>query len=375
LRVFVLNSGSSSIKYKLFLYKNGEFEVLESGVVERIGEDGGCANHKEALKSIEKEIGDFSHIDIVAHRVVHGGDFSNSVVINSEVLEKIEKATPLAPLHNPSNLIGIYEMLKLSPNSTQIAIFDTAFHQSLPAYHFLYAISKELSLKYNIKRYGFHGISNSYLLKEGAKLLEKDKSECNFIILHLGNGASVTAIKSGKSFNTSMGFTPLEGLVMGSRCGDIDAGVLLYLQKKRVDLDKLLNYKSGLKGLCGTNDIREITKNLDNPNYALAFDIYIDRIRKYIGAYLIELGRVDAIIFSGGVGENSSLVRERVCQNLEPFGIELDYNKNREEQKIISTNSSQIKILKIKTDEELEMAKETVLISTLEKGKNINGGQ
>ena len=362
MRVFILNSGSSSIKYKLFLYKNGEFEVLESGVVERIGEEGGYLNHKEALESIEKEIGDFSQIDIVAHRVVHGGDFNSSVVIDSGVLEKIEKATPLAPLHNPSNLAGIYEMLKLCSHSTQVAIFDTAFHQSLPAHHFLYAISKEVSLKYNIRRYGFHGISNSYLLREGARLLGKDKSECNFIILHLRNGASATAIRNGESFNTSMGFTPLEGLVMGSRCGDIDAGVLLYLQKKRVDLDKLLNYKSGLRGLCGTNDIREITKNLDNPNYALAFDIYIDRVRKYIGAYLIDLIRVDAIIFSGGVGENSSLVRERVCQNLEPFGIELDYNKNRRGEEIISTDSSKIKILKIKTDEELEMAREALAV-------------
>ena len=356
MKIFVLNSGSSSIKYKLFLYRDREFRVLRGGVVERIGEEGNCANHKEALESIERDIGDFTKIDIVAHRVVHGADFSNSVVIDSNVLKRIEEATTLAPLHNPSNLAGIYEMLKLSPNSTQVAIFDTAFHQTIPPHHLLYAISKDVSKEYKIRRYGFHGISNSYLLKEGAELLGKSPNRCNFIILHLGNGASVTAVKNGKSFNTSMGFTPLEGLVMGSRCGDIDAGILLYL-KDRLDLDNLLNYKSGLKGLCGTNDIREITKRLDRPNYALAFDIYIDRIRKYIGAYLLELQRVDAIIFSGGVGENSILVRERVSKNLESFGIILDSRRNRDQKSIISTRDSRVKILKIKTDEELEMAR------------------
>jgi len=363
LRVFILNSGSSSVKYKLFLYKDKEFRVLKSGVVEKIGEDGYCANHKEALKSIKRDIKDFTKIDIVAHRVVHGKDFTKPTLIDKKVIEKIKEATPLAPLHNPSNLIGIELMLEIAPNAKHIAFFDTAFHQTLPKSSKIYAIPTKY---YNsgIRRYGFHGISHKYLLREGAKSLSRDIKDCNFITLHLGNGASITAIKNGKSFDTSMGFTPLEGLVMGSRGGDIDAGILLYLQRDGVDLERVLNYESGLKGLCGTNDIREITKNLNNSKYALAFEVYIRRIRKYIGAYLFNLNRVDAIIFSGGVGENSYLVRERVCENLKEFGIELDYKKNREQKRIISTNSSKIKILKIKTDEELEMARgaiETIL--------------
>jgi acetate kinase len=350
LRIFVLNSGSSSIKYKLFSY-NRDMEVVADGLIEKIGEEGYPKNHKKALKLIEerlkrdKILEDFSSLDVVAHRVVHGGSlFTEPIVIDDRVIRGIEEMIPLAPLHNPANLEGIIAISNLAPNLKQIAFFDTAFHQTLPPLAYRYALPIEYYRDMGIRRYGFHGISHQYLLRESAKLLNKPIDRCNIITLHLGNGTSATAIKSGKSIDTSMGFTPLEGLIMGTRCGDIDAGVLLYLEN-RSELNWLLNYESGLKGICGTNDMRKIIKNMKSgdKNSKLAFDMFCNRVKKYIGSYIALIGEVDAIIFSGGIGENSKEVRDEVCRGLESL---LD----------------RVEIFVIKTNEELEMARESLKI-------------
>ncbi len=347
MRIFVLNSGSSSIKYKLFLYKDTQFKVIDSGVIEHIGEGKNYPkNHKEALELIDE---DFNSLDVIVHRVVHGGSyFTKPTIINRDVIRKIEEISYLAPLHNPANLEGIKALSKI--DTTQIAFFDTAFHQTMPVESYRYAIGEEYS---NIRRYGFHGISHQYLAKEASKLLNKPIDRCNLITLHLGNGASATAIKNGKSIDTSMGFTPLEGLVMGSRSGDIDAGIIIYLaeqlKKSPKEIEHILNYESGLKAICGTNDMREIIKNSKNGDKKaqLAFKIFCNRVKKYIGAYIALIGRVDAIIFSGGIGENSKEVRDEVCSNMEHLGISKDIN-------------SPISIFTIKTNEELEMAKESL---------------
>ncbi len=344
MKIFVLNSGSSSIKYKLFLYRDREFKIINSGLIEHIGEGKEYPkNHKEALELIDE---DFNSFDIIAHRVVHGGSyFTKATIINQDVIDKIEKVSYLAPIHNPANLEGIKALSKV--NTTQIAFFDTAFHQTMPIESYRYAIGENFS---NIRRYGFHGISHQYLAKEASKLLNKPLNRCNLITLHLGNGASATAIKNGKSIDTSMGFTPLEGLVMGSRSGDIDAGVIIYLAKELnkspEEIEHILNYESGLKAICGTNDMREIIKNSKNGDKRsqLAFKIFCNRVKKYIGAYIALIGRVDAIIFSGGIGENSQEVRDEICNNMEHLGISKDKN-------------SPISIFTIKTNEELEMAK------------------
>ncbi len=352
MKIFVLNSGSSSIKYKLFLYRDREFKVIDSGIIEHIGEEKKYPkNHKEALELIDE---DFNSFDIIAHRVVHGGSyFTKPTIINQDVIDKIEKVSYLAPIHNPANLEGIKALSKV--NTTQIAFFDTAFHQTMPIESYRYAIGENFS---NIRRYGFHGISHQYLAKEASKLLNKPLNRCNLITLHLGNGASATAIKNGKSIDTSMGFTPLEGLVMGSRSGDIDAGVIIYLakelKKSPEEIEHILNYESGLKAICGTNDMREIIKNSKNGDKRsqLAFRIFCNRVKKYIGAYIALIGRVDAIIFSGGIGENSQEVRDEVCNNMEHLGISKDKN-------------SPISIFTIKTNEELEIAKGSLEILRL----------
>jgi acetate kinase len=367
MRIFVLNSGSSSIKYKLF---NRDLDIIAKGVIERIGEiDSPYPNHTIALKTVEDRlieeniIQDFSQLTTIAHRVVHGGlIFTEPTIITGEVINQIQDMIPLAPLHNPANLEGIIAMQSLSPQTKQIAFFDTAFHQSMPKLSYSYAISKDL----DIRRYGFHGISHQYLLKETAKLLDKPISKCNIITLHLGNGASATAIKNGKSFKTSMGFTPLEGLVMGTRSGDIDAGVIFYLaQQKNMSVEEintLLNRQSGLKGLCGTNDMRDIIKrmNIGDTQAKFAFELFCSRIREYIGAYIALIGEIDAIIFSGGIGANSFEVRAEVCRDMEHLGSSIDLDKNREKSIEISQSNSTIKLFALETDEELEMARESL---------------
>ncbi len=390
MKLFVLNSGSSSLKYTLYDIRDGICEIV-SGMAERIGEKEGAvtlfhegkevvlthiADHHTALQLVLGQLRghgylkSFSDLAGCAHRVVHGGaKFTAPTLIDREVLETIKSLIPLAPLHNPANLEGIKTLIKLSPGTPQIALFDTAFHQSMPEVAYRYALPEAMSLELDIRRYGFHGLSHHYLRDEAAKLLGKETTQSNLITLHLGNGASVTAIKAGKSVDTSMGFTPLEGLVMGTRPGDVDAGILLYLlEEKSLDaavLDRLLNHESGLKGLCHTNDMREILarKAQGDAKAALAFEIFCYRIRKYIGAYMAILGSVDAVVFAGGIGEHSAEVRERVCAEMSHLGLVLDEVKNRAFTKgaqMVHSPQSKVKIAVVQTDEALQMARESV---------------
>jgi len=337
MKIAVINSGSSSLKFKLFAMPSGE--VLMNKTVEHIGEKNApVQNHFQAIESLHVN---FSDIDAVGHRVVHGGEkFVNSTLIDDEVMEAIKELIPLAPLHNPANLQGIKVVRQYASNMPQVAVFDTAFHATLKKEAYLYALPYELYEKHQIRRYGFHGTSHAYLLQKAATMLGKKVEDTNIITLHLGNGASACAIKNGKSIDTSMGFTPLEGLVMGSRCGDIDPAIVLYLQDSlhvsSIEADEILNKKSGLLGLCGENDVRNIEARSDE-SAKLALDIMVRRIQKYIGAYMVLLENVDAIVFSGGIGENSQVIRDAVMNN-----------------KIIKN----IKSLVIKTDEELQIANE-----------------
>ncbi|MEA2098784.1 MAG: acetate kinase [Campylobacterota bacterium] len=343
--IAVINSGSSSIKFKLFDVDTKE--VIIEILIEDIGNF--IKNHHDGLEKIvlelkEKNI-EFSSLDAIAHRVVHGGEsFSKPVLIDENVIKKIKELIPLAPLHNPANLEGIIISKKIAPNVKQIAVFDTSFHSTMPIEAFLYAIPYEMYEKYKIRRYGFHGTSHSYILKQTANELKKDVSKLNLITLHLGNGASACAIKSGKSIDTSMGFTPLEGLVMGTRSGDLDPAILIHIQRElgsNVDeLDKLLNKESGLKGICGENDLRKIIESNDDKS-KLAISMMVRRIQKYIGAYMMLLGKVDAIVFTGGIGENSKYIREKILDS------------------VLVNN---IKVLVIKTDEELEIVNESLKI-------------
>lgn len=363
MRVGVLNTGSSSLKFKLFVDGVLQRSVLvqnigkENGAISIDGGDGfmcSVARHDEAVVAIFRTLGiAYDEVDLLAHRIVHGGEFfSKATFVDDEVLKKLSSLKNLNPLHNEINLSSIKLLKNVAPTLKQVALFDTAFHQSLKPQAYLYAIKKEFYHKFGIRRYGFHGLSHSYLNKACAKLLNKSVSEQNIITLHLGNGASICAIKDGKSIDTSMGFTPLEGLVMGSRSGDIDAGVLFYMQRElgmSVDeIDDELNKNSGLKALGGSNDVREIKDEE-------ALDIFALRAKKYIGAYMALLGRVDAIVFSGGIGEHSVLVREKIMDSF-GFGVMLDSKKNAKNETLISKDSSSVKIFVINTDEESEMA-------------------
>ena len=334
MKIAVINSGSSSLKVKIF----EDEKEMDSFLVEHIGEGGYVANHHEALESLDI---DFSSIDIVGHRVVHGGEhFSKATIITDEVIDEIQTLSSLAPLHNPANLEGIKVAMSKAPNLKQIAVFDTAFHSSMEKNSFLYAIDIELYKKHKIRRYGFHGISHQYLLKESAKILNKDIDKLNLITLHLGNGASICAIQNGKSIDTSMGFTPLEGLVMGTRSGDIDPSIVIYMQETLgYSLDEVkqsLNRKSGLFGISKKNDLRDILAS-NTEESKLAVDIMLRRIKKYIGSYIALLDdEVDGIILSGGIGENALYVQESIKN------FKILKNKN---------------IFVIKTDEELEIAR------------------
>ncbi len=361
-------------------------QVLAWGAVEKIAEEESfislnktkqkikCVTHIEGLERIIvhlREAGilkDFSSLNAVAHRVVHGGSvFCEPTVIDEAVTGQIRRMIPLAPLHNPANLEGITAMQHLVPDITQIAFFDTAFHQSMPAASFRYALPENFYSDMQIRRYGFHGISHHYLAKKSAQFLGKPLQNCNLITLHLGNGASVTAIQNGKSMETSMGFTPLEGLVMGSRSGDLDPGILLYLLNEQhysaEKLDHLLNQKSGLKGLCGTNDMKIIIRKMQEgeENAKLAFDIFCQKVKQYIGAYTALLGNVDAIVFSGGIGANAPEVREAVCANMTALGIILDREQNQKDLTLIG-DKGPVTVLRIETDEEFEMAEQSLEI-------------
>ena len=336
MRVAVINTGSSTLKFKLFEMPSAK--VLHEQLLEFKAGD-------TILQEIEKLDVDFSKVDVIGHRVVHGGEqFVQPVIIDDAVINAVEALIPLAPLHNRANLAGIKSIQKKFAHIPQVAVFDTAFHASLKKEAYLYALPYDLYEKEQIRRYGFHGSSHSYLLKAAAKKLAKEPQKTNIITLHLGNGASVCAIKNGKSIDTSMGFTPLEGLVMGTRSGDLDPAIVTYLERELGysydEIDTILNKKSGLFGLCGESDVRTILNAADEKS-KLAIDIMVRRIQKYIGAYMILLEDVDAIVFSGGIGEHSEYIRERVMDN-----------------KIIKN----IKALVIETDEELEIANECLRV-------------
>ena len=395
MNVLVINCGSSSLKFQLI---NSETEgVLAKGLCERIGIDGSLTyqpagqdkvttekpmpTHTEAIQFVIDALTDaetgvvksLEEINAVGHRVVHGGEkFANSVVITDEVISAIEECNDLAPLHNPANLIGINACAKLMPNTPMVAVFDTAFHQTMPEAAYMYGLPYEYYEKYKVRRYGFHGTSHSFVSKRVAELLEKPYEEVKTVVCHLGNGASVCAVKNGKSVDTSMGLTPLEGLVMGTRSGDIDPAILEFIAKKE-DLDiaglmNVLNKKSGVFGLSDnlSSDFRDLTAGAANGNRPaqIALDVFCYRVAKYVGSYVAAMNGVDAIAFTAGIGENVCIVRSKVCEYLGYLGITLDEeaNEKRGEEIMISTQDSQVKVLVVPTNEELAIARETVAL-------------
>ncbi|WP_456441794.1 acetate/propionate family kinase [Caldithrix abyssi] len=399
--VLVINAGSSSVKYQVI--DPEEQRSLARGVVERIGMSGAILTHrKEGEKevrlsgeildhkmAIEYVLGillsknhgvikDKSEIDAVGHRVVHGGEvFSGSVLITEEVMAEMRRCIDYAPLHNPPNLKGINAAMQLLPGVPQVGVFDTAFHQTMPKHAYLYGLPYALYKKHGIRRYGFHGTSHRFVSDRAAKMLGRPKEELRIITCHLGNGASAAAIKYGKSIDTSMGFTPLEGLMMGTRSGDLDPAIILQIMHKEEltpnDATTLLNKHSGLIGVSGlSSDMREIEEEYEtNVRAKLAHDIFTYRLKKYIGAYAAAMGGVDAIVFTGGIGENSSLVRKNALSELEFLGIKIDHHKNEEKSKgerDISAADSGVKVLVIPTNEELVIAMDTMqIVSQLKK--------
>ena len=378
MRILVLNAGSSSVKYQVFSMA-GNAEVLTSGLVDRIGEPGSeMTSHHHALEHLilhlqrEGIIGSGQGIDAIGHRVVHGGErFQQPVLIDADVIAAIRDMIPLAPLHNPANLQGIEVAQQLFPGIPQVAVFDTAFHQTMPPVAFRYALPAELYREYRVRRYGFHGTSHQYVAQQAALYLERDLSELNLITMHLGNGCSATAIAQGKSVDTSMGMTPLEGLVMGTRCGDLDPALHFYLQREMgltADaLEHLLNKQSGLKGICGVGDMREVQSRMDlgDTDAQLAEALFVYRAKKYLGAYFAVLGNVDAIIFTGGIGEHSARIREQICANLQGLGIGVDSNKNQQRSKQVMpfhSDTASVQLLVIPTNEELAIARSTAAL-------------
>ena len=393
MKVLVLNCGSSSIKYKLY-DMNGQKE-LASGGIEKIGlpdsflkftlSDGSkqvitqeIKEHTAGIELILKTLTDAKYgaiksldqIDAVGHRVVHGGDkFCSSVVINQEVIDKIEECVDLAPLHNPANLKGIYAIQKILPKVPQVAVFDTSFHQTMPSYAYIYALPYDYYEKYGVRRYGFHGTSHRYVAKRGCEFLGIDLENSRIITAHIGNGGSITAIKNGKSIDTSMGMTPVEGLMMGSRSGSVDPGVLTYLMEKEdlstQQINDIINKKSGLVGVSGvSSDMRDIENAIEqgNERARLAMDMYFYYILKYISGYIAVLGGVDAIIFTGGVGENQPIMRKYVCDSLAFLGVDFnnelnDRIKGRETE--LTFPNSKVRVAVIPTNEELAIAIDT----------------
>lgn len=387
-RILVLNSGSSSLKYEVFRMPHRE--SLGRGSVERIGEARGSLtqnsprgqirieepipDHADAMNRVAKSLvdpkagilGAITEISAIGHRVVHGGErFAQSVTIDAEVIAAIEQNVELAPLHNPANLVGIREASRLLPGVPQVAVFDTAFHQTMPPAAYLYGLPRELYDKYKIRRYGFHGTSHRYVAGRALEVMRRHPENTNIITCHLGNGASITAIENGRSIDTSMGFTPLEGLVMGTRSGDIDPAILGFLEERGYsskELSGLVNKKSGLLGLSGiSNDLRDLEAAVEagNQNATEALEVYAHRVRKYIGAYSAELFKVDALVFTGGIGQHGVRMRERICHRLENIGIIMDYEKNDSNgsaESIVSAPYSPTTILVIPTNEELQIA-------------------
>ena len=395
MNVLVINCGSSSLKFQLI---NSESEeVLAKGLCERIGIDGrltyqpaggdkavsdkAMPTHTEAIQYVidaltDSETGVVKSLDeigAVGHRVVHGGEkFANSVVITEDVLKAIEECNDLAPLHNPANLIGINACQKLMPNTPMVAVFDTAFHQTMPEKAYLYGLPYEYYEKYGVRRYGFHGTSHSFVSKHAAEFLGLDFENSKIIVAHLGNGASISAVLNGKCVDTSMGLTPLEGLVMGTRSGDMDPAIMEYIAKKE-NLDiagvmNVLNKKSGVLGVSNnlSSDFRDLEDGMNNGNKfaKAAMEVFCYRVAKYIGSYVAAMNGVDAIVFTAGIGENSGTVRAMVLENLEYLGIAVDEeaNKKRGEDLVISTADSKVKVAVIPTNEELAIARETVAL-------------
>jgi acetate kinase len=376
-RVLVLNSGSSSVKYQL-IDMAGE-RRLASGIVERIGEPGGAEDHARALRDVSDELAgqgmglDSPELAAVGHRVVHGGTrFTAPTLITDEVVAGVEDLVPLAPLHNPANVTGIKVARELRPDLPQVAVFDTAFHATLPEAAARYAIDTATADRHGIRRYGFHGTSHAYVSRAAAALLGREPAEVNAIVLHLGNGASASAVRGGVCVDTSMGLTPLEGLVMGTRSGDLDPAVVFHLERVAGmgtdEIDRLLNKRSGLLGLCGDNDMREIGRRMAEGDAAaqLAFDVYVHRLRRYVGAFSAVLGRVDVIAFTAGVGENSAAVRGAAMADLEGLGVTMDPVRNAVRGKaarVVSAESSRVAVAVVPTDEELEIARDTYTLA------------
>ncbi|MEA3548718.1 MAG: acetate kinase [Thermodesulfobacteriota bacterium] len=397
MKILVINSGSSSLKFQLF--DSPDLTVSASGLIEQIGEeqssarltyfDGAgakqmlkqskpVAEHRQAIKvmaELLRESGamiDVRELAGIGHRVVHGGEsFHEPILIDDTVISAIEELIPLAPLHNPANLTGIRVAMDHAGDVPQVAVFDTAFHQSIPKHGYLYALPYKIYEKYHVRRYGFHGTSHSFVSKAAARFLDIPYDRFNCIVLHLGNGASACAVENGKSVDTSMGMTPLAGLVMGTRCGDIDPAITFYLERNTgMDvnrIDDMLNHESGLKGLCGSNDMRELldAKEQGSKEMALAFEVYCYQLKKYIGAYFAALGRIDALIFTGGIGENAAPVREKACQGLGGMGITISREKNNQRKdKImeIHEDKSAVKVLVVPTDEEREIAGQVLAV-------------
>ncbi|HYA39215.1 MAG TPA: acetate kinase [Candidatus Methylomirabilis sp.] len=393
MNILVINSGSSSLKYQLFDMHRGF--VLTAGIVERIGETNAALRHQWrtsagaleqferaviapdhraaflAIRAAMRETGvlrDATRVDAIGHRVVHGGErFRAPTRIDADVLSAIRALVPLAPLHNPPNVLGIELCLELFPTVPQVAVFDTAFHQTMPPHAYHYALPHRLYTDHAVRRYGFHGSSHAYVTRRATAYLAQPPGAINLISLHLGNGASAAAVEGGRCIDTSMGMTPLEGLVMGTRCGDIDPALVFYIGRaaglNEAAVEALLNKDSGLKGLCGANDMREVLRRMEagDAQARLAFEIYCYRIRKYIGAYTAALGRVDAVIFTAGIGENAAAVRARVCAGLDTLGVRLDAQKNAsvsgEIAEIQSANSA-VRLLVVRTNEEREIAEQ-----------------
>ena len=396
--ILVLNCGSSSLKYQLLDMKNEEvYDLLAKGIVERIGMEVGCLKHQStgkeklvkempmedhtvAIKAVidallDKEYGTLStleDIEAVGHRVVHGAeDFVCSQLITDQVVAQLEKCSVFAPLHNPANILGIKAVSAVLPTVPQVGVFDTAFHQTMPAYAYMYALPYEYYDKYRIRRYGFHGTSHKYVSAKGAKFAGLDLNYSKIITCHLGNGSSIAAVVNGKSIDTTMGFTPLEGLIMGTRCGNVDPDVVTYIQEKEglspAEMSKVLNKKSGFIGLSGvSSDARDLNEaaNEGNAKAKLTLKKLTYDITKFIGAYAAAMNGVDLIVFTGGIGENNSRLRRRVCENLTYLGVKFDYDANtvRGEDAMLTLPDSKVKVALITTNEELMIARDTMEI-------------
>ncbi len=396
--ILVLNCGSSSLKYQLLDMKNDDvYDLMAKGLVERIGMESGCIKHQATgkdkyvkempipdhtvgIKAVLEALTDSEYgvlstledIEAVGHRVVHGGEeFFCSKLIDDEVISQIIKCSDIAPLHNPANLLGIKAVTEALPSVPQVGVFDTAFHQTMPAYAYMYALPYEYYDKYRIRRYGFHGTSHKFVSEKGAKFAGLDLDNSKIITCHLGNGSSITAVANGKSIDTSMGFTPLEGVIMGTRCGNVDPDVITYIQEKEhlsaEEMSRVMNKKSGFLGLsCVSSDARDLNDaaNAGDPKAKLTLKKLVYDVTKYIGAYAAVMNGVDLIVFTGGIGENNSRLRRRVCENLTYLGVKFDYEANVPTGKdmIITLPDSKVKVAVITTNEELVIARDTMHI-------------